>query len=174
MLVDYWELLRGESLQLVYAGLLRLVGKLKTRGHDILAIFYDNACKLLAVARAKRHCFPPLTEFFAELVILLDQLHRDNHVWCLTNLPEVDCRRPEMKAYTEGVDTQACEQFNSFVTDRTLCSLEMTQGRFHMWWASLFRLKNARTLLEREHMRARFARGHMQQDPDKVRQRDQE
>ena len=170
MLVDFCELLRGESLQLVYAMLLLLVGRLKQRGFEPKAIFYDNACKLLAVARAKRSCYPPLTELFADIKILLDKLHRGNHTWCLENLPEVDCCRPEMKQYTDGVDTQACEQLNSFISDCTPPALEMKQGRYLVWWSSLFRLKNDRTFSEREKARARFARGHMKNDPDKVRQ----
>ena len=40
----FCDFLRGESLQLVYAMLLRLVGMLRVRGHDIAAVFYDNAC----------------------------------------------------------------------------------------------------------------------------------
>ena len=170
LLVSFCELFRGESLQLVYAMLLRLVAKFKARGHDIQAIIYDNACKLLAVARAKRKCFPPLTELFAELPIILDALHRNNHVWCLENLPEVDCKRPENQRFTEGVDSQACEQHNTFVTDRTPPSLEMTGGRYLVWWNTLFCLKNARMLSERAKARARYARGHMKYDPDVVRQ----
>ena len=170
-LLGFCELLRGESLQLVYAMLLRLVGKLHVRGYAPQAIFYDNACKLLSMARAKRHCYPPLTEIFAELTILLDQFHRDNHSWCLQHLPEVDCRRPEAKQYTDGVDTQACEQLNSFISDCTTPALEMTQGRYFLWWTALFRLKNAWALSERSKARARFARGYMKHDPDTVRQR---
>ena len=37
---------------------------------------FGNACELLAKAREEPHCYPPLTEMFASLVILLD------HTWC--------------------------------------------------------------------------------------------
>jgi len=157
-------------LQLVYAILLRLVAKFKARGHDVQAIIYDNACKLLAVALAKRQCFPPLTELFATLAIILDGLHRDNHKWCLKNLPQVDCKSDENQRFTKGVDSQACEQLNSFISDRTPPSLEMTQGRFLLWWNIIFRLRNARILSERAKLRARFARGYIKHDPDGVRQ----
>ena len=170
MVLSFCELFRGESLHLVYAMLLRLVGKLKVRGYDAEAIFYDNACKLLAVARAKRGCYLPLTEYFAELTILLDKLHRDNHTWCLEHLPEVDCRRPEVSRFTDGVDTQACEQFNSFIQDLTPPALEMTEGRYWIWWSAIFRLKNQWTLSERSKLRARYARGHMKHNPDISRQ----
>ena len=56
--LSFCELLRGESLQLVYAMLLRLVGKLSASEHQPQAIFYDSACKLLSMARSKRNCYP--------------------------------------------------------------------------------------------------------------------
>ena len=112
----------------------------------------------------------PLTGLFAQLPIILDGLHRDNHKWCLENLPEVDCNREENKKYTAGVDSQEAEQFNSFVTDHTPSALEMTRGRFLVWWHSLFRLKNDRTLSERAKLRVRYERGHMKYDPDVPRQ----
>ena len=169
--LSFCELLRGESLQLVYAMLLRLTGKLIASGHEPQAVFYDNACKLLAMARSKRACFPPLTENFADMVILLDQLHRDNHEWCLTHLPEVDCRRPEVSRYTVGVDTQACEQFNDFVNDLTPPAREMTAGRYWVYWSAIFRLKNNWQLRQRGDLRQRYARGYMKQNPDVPRQR---
>ena len=169
LLVSFCELFRGESLQLVYAMLLRLVAKFKVHGHDVQAIIYDNACKLLAVARSKRECFPPLTEVFAALPIILDKLHRDNHKWCLKHLPEVDCKSDENLRFVEGVDTQAAEQLNSFINDRTPPALEMTRGRYSVWWHALFRLRNGRMLSDRANLRARFARGHMKHDPDVVR-----
>ena len=138
------------------------------RLHDVTvaAIFYDNACKLLSVARSKRDQCPPWTQTIADTPILLDALHRNNHSWCLVNLPEVDCQRPENKHLVEGANTQVCEEFNRFLADHTPSALEMTRGRYHVYWWSLFRAKNARLLAERDKLRARFRRGFMHQSPD--------
>lgn len=200
-LLDWSELYKGESLQLVYACLLTLdpaseclrlvsvrVEVASVRGcvyflllilfflvevqslrlHDVTvaAIFYDNACKLLSVARSKRDQCPPWTQTIADTPILLDALHRNNHSWCLVNLPEVDCQRPENKHLVEGANTQVCEEFNRFLADHTPSALEMTRGRYHVYWWSLFRAKNARLLAERDKLRARFRRGFMHQSPD--------
>ena len=141
---------------------------LRDQGKNDEAVFYDNACKLLAVARAKQDLYPPYTDLFAQLKILLDQFHRNNHVWCLKNLPEVDCQSEANKQWVDGVNSQACEEMNSFINDRTVPSLEMTKGRYYVYWYALFRLKNERTTDQRGYARQRFRRGHMRQDPDIV------
>ena len=141
---------------------------LRDKGKMVEAVFYDNACKLLAVARAKQHLFPPYTDLSAQLKILLDQFHRNNHVWCLKNLPEVDCQSEPNKKWVDGVNSQACEDMNSFINDRTVPSLEMTKGLYYVYWYALFRLKNERTTEQRALARQRFVRGHIRQDPDKV------
>ena len=106
---------------------------LREKSVVVEAVFYDNACKLLALARSKKNMFPPLTTAFASLKILLDQFHRDNHVWCLKNLPEVDCQSEANEQWVDGVNSQACEDMNSFINDRTVPSLEMTKGRFSVF-----------------------------------------
>lgn len=136
----------------------------------VKAIFYDNACKLFALVRSKKDMCPPMTDMLAKIKILLDQVHRDNHVWCLENLPEVDCKSAANEEFVDGVNTQACEEMNSFINDHTVASLEMTKGRYYIYWYALFRMKNARTLAERRLARQRFARGFAKQDPDKVMQ----
>ena len=60
---------------------------------------------------------------------------------------------------------------NNFINDRTVPSLEMTKGRYHVCWYALFRMKNDRTIAQRCNARQRYLRGHMRQDPDKVAQR---
>ena len=141
---------------------------LRDKGKFVEAVFYDNACKLLALARSKKNMFPPLTTAFASLKILLDQFHRDNHVWSLKNLPEVDCQSEANEQWVDGVNSQACEEMNSFINYRTVPSLEMTKGRYYVYWYALFRLKNERTMEERALARQRFSRGYILQDPDKV------
>ncbi len=129
---------------------------LREKSVVVEAAFYDNACKLLALARSKKNMFPPLTTAFASLKILLDQFHRDNHVWCLENLPVVDCRSEANRQFVDGVNSQACEEMNSFINDRTVPSLEMTKGRYYVYWYALFRMKNARTIEQRGYARQRF------------------
>ena len=119
----------------------------------VTAVFYDNACKLLALARAKKDLHPPLTTVFSSLKILLDQFHRNNHVWCLENLLEVDCQSAANRDFVDGVNSQACEEMNSFINDRTVPSLEMTKGRYYVYWYALFRLKNERTTEQRGYAR---------------------
>ena len=55
--------------------------------------------------------------------------------------------------------------------DRTVPLLEMTTGRYYVYWSALFRLKNAQTIDRRDYARRLFRRGHMLLDPDKVVQR---
>ena len=60
-------------------------------GFVIAALGYDNACKLLSLARVKETQYLPWTKSFVEEVrMVLDRFHRDNHTWCLNNMPEVD------------------------------------------------------------------------------------
>ena len=143
---------------------------LREKSIVVRAIFYDKACKLLAVARAKKDLHPPWTTVFVLLKILLDQFHRNNHAWCLENLPEVDCQSAANRDFVDGVNSQACEEMNNFINDRTVPSLEMTKGRYYVYWYALFRMKNARTLAQRCLARQRYLRGFMRQDPDKVAQ----
>ena len=85
--------------------------------------------KLLAVAGAKQQLYPLYTELFAQLRTLLDKPHRNNHFWCLKNLAEVECQSESNKQWVGGVNSQACEDMNSFINDRMVPSLEMTKGR---------------------------------------------
>ena len=170
ILLHWVEIYRGESLQLIYAELLGLLQRLQQRNRKIDLVLYDNACKLLTVARAKRHCHPPLTETLAQTKFCLDAFHRNNHVWCLQHLPEVDPQTAENQTVMSGINSQACEEYNCFLTNHTPVALEMTGGRYHIYYWTLARLKNDRLLSERAKLRARFARGFMQQDPDVPRQ----
>lgn len=141
LLVDFMELWRGESLELVYLFLLRLFKELKDIGLDIHAIGYDNACKLLALARAKAHAAEPWSlDFVNHVIMVLDRFHRQNHTWCLENMPEVDPKDPRNEKFLAGKNTEACEELNSWISRRTGSCLEMTQGRFPIyWWASSLR-----------------------------------
>ena len=53
MLVDWMELFRGESIELVYTFALRLHKEGRELGFTIACLGYDNACKLLSLARLK-------------------------------------------------------------------------------------------------------------------------
>ena len=83
-------------------------------------------------------------------------------------LSEVDCQSEANEQWVDGVNSQACEEMNSFINDRTVPSLEMTKGRYYVYWYALFRLKNERTTEQRGYARQRFRRGHIRQDPDIV------
>ncbi|CAK0831366.1 unnamed protein product [Prorocentrum cordatum] len=149
MLVDWMELFRGESIELLYAFALRLHKDGRELGFVIAALGYDNACKLLSLARAKETQFLPWTKSFVEEVrMVLDRFHRDNHTWCLNNMPEVDPLRPDNAKLLDKKNTEACEQLNSWISGRTRSGLEMTRGHFQMHWWILFDAHNQ--WLERE------------------------
>ena len=79
LLVDWQEMWRGEQLELAYIFCLRVFRDLRVLGHVLLGFGYDNACKLLALARARRHQHPPLTAEFADsLAFILDNFHKQN------------------------------------------------------------------------------------------------
>ena len=111
---------------------------LRDKGKLVEAVFYDNVCKLLTVARAKQNLSPLCTTIFADLKILLGQTHRNNQVWCLKNLPELDWQSEVNEKWVDGVISQACEEMNSFTNDRTVPSLEMTKGRNYVYWHASF------------------------------------
>ena len=135
LLVDWLEMWRGEQLELVYIFCLRVFRDLRVLGQVLLGFGYDNACKLLALARARRDQSPPLTAEFADsLAFILDNFHRQNHTWCLQHMPEVDPKTDENKALLGHKNTEACEQYNSWITARTRASLEMPPGRFAIYW----------------------------------------
>ena len=116
-------------MELVYIFLLRIFRDLKEFGQVLRVIGYDNACKLLLLARARRQQFPPLTEdFLSSLTFVLDNFHRKNHTWCLEHLPEIDPKTAENQALMGMKNTEACEQHNSWISNRTRTSLEMPPG----------------------------------------------
>ena len=47
------------------------------------------------------------------------------------NLPEVACERAVNQQLVDGTHSEACEDANSFINDRTVPSLEITKGRFY-------------------------------------------
>ncbi|CAK0826263.1 unnamed protein product [Prorocentrum cordatum] len=149
MLVDWMELFRGESIELLYAFALRLHKDGRELGFVIAALGYDNARKLLSLARVKETQYLPWTKSFVEEVrMVLDRFHRDNHTWCLNNMPEVDPLRPDNAKLLEKKNTEACEQLNSWISGRARNGLEMTRGHFQMHWWILFDARNQ--WLERE------------------------
>ena len=56
---------------------------------------------------------------FLDMALLLDNFHRDNHTWCLRYLPEVHPKQPVNADLLAGKNTQACEQLNSGISQRT-------------------------------------------------------
>ena len=132
-------------------------------------VAYDNACKLSAMATSKAKASPPYTELLSATRFLLDRFHRDNHKWCLTHMPSVDPERPENKKLLENVNTEACEQYNSWISDHTRPACGMSEARFAIYWWVMFLEHNAWLTSQAAAQRRRYARGHMQHDPDKVR-----
>jgi uncharacterized protein YbaR (Trm112 family) len=169
LLFDFVELWRGESLQLMYALLLRCFKRAREAGLHVSVVFYDNACKLLSVVKAKRASHTPLTEELACVRFLLDGLHRDNHTWCLEHLPEVDPERPENLELREGLNSMVAEEYNSWINERTLPATEMTFAHYHIYWWSLFGEHNEGLEAKAAAERRRFSKGHMKHDPDKPR-----
>ena len=100
--------------------------------------FYNNACKFLVLVRTKKILLPPPAIRLAFLKILLDSLRRNIYVWCLKNLPEVDCQREANQQWVDGANSQACEDMNSFIHDRTVPSVEMTKGRIYVFGVHCF------------------------------------
>jgi hypothetical protein len=171
LLLDWLELWVGESLQLIYVLVARAYSAMESGGCPPSVVFYDNACKLLALVRAKAHLHPPLTEALAMIRFLLDGLHRDNHTWCLQNLPEVDPEREENLHFREDFNTQAAEEYNSWINERTLAAAEMTGAHYNIYWWSLFNDHNTWLEQQASAFRRRYARGHMANDPDRPRHR---
>ncbi|CAK0873892.1 unnamed protein product, partial [Prorocentrum cordatum] len=134
-LMDWMELTRGESIEVVYAFALRLHKDAQDLGCVIGWLGYDNACKLLSMARVKKDDCLPWTKSLAEEVrIVLDGFHRDNHTWCLNALPEVDPLQPVNAKFLESKNTEACEQLNAWISPRTRVCLEMTRAHFQLHW----------------------------------------
>ena len=168
LLVDWLEPSRGESIELVYMFVLRLHRAACDLGLTLRCIGYDNACKLLALARAKRNEFVPWTEsLVGEVRMVLDKFHRSNHTWCLRELPEVDPCRPENADLVAEKNTQACEQLNSWIRGRTSSGLEMARGHCSVDWWGLFERHNDWVEEGAACNRRRFAKGGMARDPDK-------
>ena len=133
----------------------------------IRVVGYDNACKLLLLARARRQERPPLTVQFADdLAFILDNFHRGNHTWCLENLKEVDPQSSENQRLMADKNTEACEQLNSWISGRTRSGLDMPPGRFMVYWWTLLSDHNDWLESEALCLRRRYARGGMRHDPD--------
>ena len=126
------------ELPLVFAGRSVAGEDAMDLGCVIKWLGYDNACKLLSMARVKKNDFLPWTKSLAEEVrIVLDGFHRDNHTWCLNALPEVDPLHPANEKFLASKNTEACEQLNSWISPRTRMCLEMTRAHFQLhWWIS--------------------------------------
>ena len=91
LLVDWTELHRGESIELVHMFVLRLHRAARESVFLISCIAYNNACTLLALSRREAQGFLPWTQsLLQEIRMVLDRFHRANHTWCLRALPEVD------------------------------------------------------------------------------------
>ena len=90
-MADWMEMWRGEQLELVYAFLLQFYKDLYNVGIFLKSLGYDNACKLLTVARRHQDRHLPWPKSFVEdVAIVLDNFHRRNHTLCVKSMPEVD------------------------------------------------------------------------------------
>ena len=49
-------------------------------------------------------------------------------------MPEVDPEREENMHLVEDVNTQAAEELNSWINERTLPAAEMTFAHYHVYW----------------------------------------
>ncbi len=107
-------------------------------GGFVEAGVYDSACKLLSLVRTKFSLLPSTAIRFAFLKILLEQLRRNHHVWCLVNLPEVVCERNVNQHLGDGTHSHVCEDTNSLIDDRTVPSCEITRGRFYVFGMHCF------------------------------------
>ena len=170
LLADWIEVYRGESIELVYIFALRLHRSLQEMGTRVGAFGYDNACKLLSLARVVAGECKPWSESFVHLPkFVLDRFHRDNHTWCLNNMPEVDPLAPCNADLLESQNTEACEELNSWISGRTSSVLEMTRGHFEVYWWTMFKEHNDWLCQQAECKRRRYARGGLARDPDKAR-----
>ena len=52
------ELFKGECLEVVYALVAELTQRMHEAGHKMEVVFYDNACKLRALALKKKFFAP--------------------------------------------------------------------------------------------------------------------
>jgi hypothetical protein len=129
-------------------------------------VLYDNACKLRSVALAKKNLRGDVTRLLAETSFLLDRFHRNNHVWCLTHVPEVDPERPENADLKAGVNSQVAEEYFSWMDSRALAAREMTFARNNLYWWSLFHERNSWLDVQNQAARRRYARGHVSKNPD--------
>ena len=164
---DWTEIWRGESVELVYLFLMQFYKDLDDLGVRLHAVGYDNACKLLALAREKRRaCLPSTEEFVSRVSFMLDRFHRQNHTWCLSHMPEVDPHNPANERFVRNRNTEACEQLNLWIAGRTRVALELTRGRFVVYWWVLF--GEHKEWLEREAvaLRRRCSRGGLARNPD--------
>ena len=87
-------------------------------------------------------------------------------------MPHLDPQKDENKAFVENVNSQSAEQLNRFISERAYVSREMTRGRYSVYWWVMFINHNRWLCKEACASRHRFARGHMNHDPDKTRVRE--
>ena len=141
-------------------------------GVTLQCIGYDNACKLLRMARERQNdCLPWSLEFVRDVAIVLDNFHRNNHTWCLKTSPEVDPQKESNERFVDGKNTVACEQLNSWTSLRTRTNVEFPPGRFLIYWWTLLASHNGWIERKAASMRRRYARGGLRYDPDKTKVR---
>jgi hypothetical protein len=138
------ELFGSETLAQVYFLLAEIVLTLGSAGIVLAGVFYDNACALLRyVRRPWRRRASSVAEAVAKLPLVVDRLHYKNHTGCKPGgrdpLPEVD---PEGHWFMEGIDSIACEQFFSWLTNLTYNLMHMRRGTFRMYLTLLFHAYN--------------------------------
>jgi hypothetical protein len=65
-----------------------------------------------------------------------------------------------------NVNSQAAEEYNSWMNSHTLPAAEMTQAHYAVYWWALFHEHNQWILKQASAARRRYARGHMAHNPD--------
>ena len=85
-------------------------------------------------------------------------------------MAEIDPKSDTNKEILDGKNTEACEQLNAWINERTACSLSMGRGHFGVYWDAQFDEHNKWLMRLAQARRNRFAAGGLKHNPDKAKQ----
>ena len=116
-------------------------------------LFMDNSCARWRFAcNEKRKNSTEVTQTLARFHYMLDIWHVGNHIACLKNPESARRLDPyhEENAHLRGtINTEACEQFFSFLDRVTYVAMNQGQGQFSVVLYLLFDLENEKTVRRR-------------------------